>query len=171
MGSEMCIRDSQCGLLIMAFALGLKRLWPTGKASVWGPLLIGGFGLSLVVAGVFVTDPHGAPQTWHGTVHGVNALPAFFLPTAACFVLARRFASTPEDQGWACYSVITGVLVLSLFVISLASGVISEHGGTMSLPTGLFQRASIILGWGWLAMVALYLMRKEIQETMAVSRG
>ena len=43
----------------LAFAGGLRRIWRTGRASVWGPLLIGLFGLGLVIAGVFVTDPGG----------------------------------------------------------------------------------------------------------------
>ena len=37
------------GSLCIAFAVGLRRIWPTGRASVWGPLLIG----------LFVTDPGG----------------------------------------------------------------------------------------------------------------
>src|SRR5947209_18618108 len=45
------------GLLCIAFAVGLRRLWCTGRASVWGPLLIGLFGLGLIILGVCVTAP------------------------------------------------------------------------------------------------------------------
>jgi len=58
-GWEQIANFLVCGSLIIAFAVGLRRIWPTGRASVWGPLLIGLFGLGLVVAGVFVTDPGG----------------------------------------------------------------------------------------------------------------
>ena len=61
--------------------------------------MIGIFGLGLVAAGVFVTDPgrgyppgaplKGDPQTWHGYVHGINAVVVFALLIVACFVLAR----------------------------------------------------------------------------------
>src|SRR5690348_11546920 len=37
-----------CGLLLLGFSLGLRRtLWP-GKGSVWGPILLGVFGLGLI---------------------------------------------------------------------------------------------------------------------------
>src|SRR5215831_12514647 len=68
-----------CGVLILGFAVGLRRVFHSGRGSVWGPLLLGVFGMSLIVAGLFVTDPslgypagtytHG-PQTLHGTIHG-----------------------------------------------------------------------------------------------------
>src|SRR6266704_711398 len=46
-----------CGLLMLCFAIGLRQVFRTGKGAVWGPLLLGIFGVSLIVAGVFVTDP------------------------------------------------------------------------------------------------------------------
>src|SRR5215467_2334567 len=79
-GWEQIANFIVCGSLIIAFAIGLRRIWPTGKASVWGPRLVGLFGLGLVLAGVFVADPGGGyppgtpinaiPYTWHGWVHG-----------------------------------------------------------------------------------------------------
>src|SRR5205807_2589490 len=103
-GWEQIANFIVCGSLCIAFAVGLRRIWRTGRASVWGPLLVGLFGLGLLIAGVFVTDPgggyppgaplNGSPQTWHGWVHGINGLLLFnvVLP-AACFVVARRFAA------------------------------------------------------------------------------
>ncbi len=100
------------GSLCIAFAVGLRRIWRTGRASVWGPLLIGLFGLGLLIAGGCVADPgggyppgaplNGNPQTWHGWVHGINGAVLFnvVLP-AACFVLARRFAADPQNRRWA----------------------------------------------------------------------
>ena len=162
-GWEQIANFIACGLLCVAFAVGLRRTWRTGKASVWGPLLMAAFGLSLVVAGVFVTDPArgyppgapltGSPQTWHGTIHGTNALVAFGVLTAACFVLARRFALLPGTRGWATYSRVTGALVLVLFVLGTVSGALDENG-VLSAPTGLIQRAQIIIGWSWIALTA-----------------
>jgi Protein of unknown function (DUF998) len=159
------------GLLCIAFAVGLRRLWRTGRASVWGPLLVGLFGLGLLIAGVFVTDPgggyppgaplNGSPQTWHGWVHGLNGLVLFnvVLP-AACFVLARRFAADPQHRRWATYSWLTGALIL---IISLPTGIIilpfAERAGFPVLD-GLFQRVEITLGWAWMALTALQLWRE-----------
>ena len=58
-GWEQIANFIVCGSLCIAFAVGLWQIWRTGRASVWGPLLIGLFGLGLLIAGVFVTDPGG----------------------------------------------------------------------------------------------------------------
>lgn len=169
-GWEQIANFIVCGLLCTGFAVGLRRLWPTGRASVWGPVLIGLFGLGLVVAGVFVTDPglgyppgaplKGQPETLHGWVHGLNALVVFPALTIACFILARRFAVDPNSRGWATYSRITGALIILLFVVGTASGALDENG-VFSSPTGLIQRAQIIIGWAWLSLTALRLLRQQ----------
>lgn len=166
-GWEQITNFVVCGLLCIAFAIGLRRIWREGKASIWGPRLVGLFGLGLVIAGAFVTDPGwgyppGAPvggseQTWHGWIHGINGLLLFLvvLP-AACFVLARRFADSPQDRGWATYSRLTGALIL---FISLPLGTfvmpIAEHAG-FPVVDGLVQRIEIFIAWTWLALVALH---------------
>jgi hypothetical protein len=172
-GWEQIANFIVCGLLCIGFALGLRRVWRTGPASVWGPLLIAVFGLSLVVAGVFVTDPgrgyppgaplKGSPLTLHGLVHGINGIVAFSTLAIACFVLARRFAVEPGGRGWARYSRITGALVLLLFVLGTVSGALDENG-ILSAPTGLIQRTQIILGWSWLALTALRVLRQEQEK-------
>src|SRR2546425_3244232 len=94
-----------CGLLTLDFAIGLRRVFRTGRSSVWGPILLGVFGVGLIVAGVFVTDPSlgyppgthiSGPQTLHGTIHGLAGLVAFSSLAIASFVMARRFAGDPN---------------------------------------------------------------------------
>lgn len=172
-GWEQIANFIVCGLLCIGFAVGLRRVWPTGRASVWGPLLIGVFGLGLVVAGVFVTDPargyppgaplKGSPQTFHGYVHGINGSVVFSVLTIACFVLGGRFAVEPAGRAWARYCRITGALVLLLFVLGTVSGVLDENG-VFAAPTGLIQRAQIILAWSWLALTALRVLRQEHEQ-------
>ena len=185
-GWEQIANFVVCGSLCIAFAIGLRRVWPTGTASVWGPRLVGLFGLGLVIAGVFVTDPGwgypaGAPiggseQTWHGWIHGINGLLLFLvvLP-AACFVLARRFAGSPKDRRWATYSWMTGALILFIslpfgtFVVPLA-----ESAG-FPMVDGLVQRVEILIGWSWLALVALHLWRevrlaRSLEASTAITR-
>jgi hypothetical protein len=170
-GWEQIANFLVCGALCIAFAIGLRRIWRTGRASVWGPRLVGLFGLGLVIAGVFVIDPGqgyppGAPangtlQTWHGWVHGINGLLLFtvVLP-AACFVLARRFAADPQHRRWATYSRLTGALIL---VIALPINTIvvpfAEYFG-LPVVDGLIQRVEITLGWAWIALTALQLWRE-----------
>ena len=156
-----------CGALCVGFAVGLRRVLRTGKGSTWGPILLGVFGLSLIVAGIFVTDPSlgyppGAPsntQTLHGTIHGINAPIAFGSVTAAIFVLARRFATDPAWHRWVRYSLVTGILCVSCFIASLVVAQLDINGVLPNAPAGLLERIVIILGWGWIALLAARLLR------------
>src|SRR5260370_21164050 len=47
-GWEQIANFIVCGSLCIAFAVGLRRIWRTGRASVWGPLMIVLFGLGLL---------------------------------------------------------------------------------------------------------------------------
>jgi Protein of unknown function (DUF998) len=158
-----------CGLLTLGFAVGLRRVFQTGKGSVWGPNLLGVFGVSLIVAGLFVTDPSlgypvgtssSGPQTLHGTIHGIAGLVAFCSVALASFVLARRFVNDPNWKGWAAYSNITGVVVIVFFIVSTTVSALDENGVLPGSPTGLFQRIAIVAGWGWVALLAIRLLRK-----------
>jgi hypothetical protein len=150
-----------CGALVFCFAIGLRRVLYPGKGSVWGPILLGIFGLCLIGAGLFVTDPilgypPGAPstQTLHGILHmDVFSFVVFISLPAACFVLARRFAGDPAWRGWAFYSIATGILVVVFFISADLAASPNPNA-----PTGFFQRLSIITGWGWIALLALRLM-------------
>jgi hypothetical protein len=168
-----------CGLLTLGFAIGLRQVFRTGRGSVWGPLLLGIFGLALIVAGIFVTDsglgyPPGThssgPQTLHGTIHGVAGLIAFSSVAIASFVLARRFAGDPNWKGWAVYSVITGVLVIVSFIAATVVSALDESGVLPGSPTGLLQRIGIIAGWVWIALLAIQLLRK-MRSRVSTSEG
>lgn len=149
-----------CGTLVACFAVGLRRTLVAGRGATWGTILLGVFGISLVGAGVFPTDlllgyPPGASSatTSHGALHMLFSLFAFACLAAACLVLSRRFAGDRAWRGWAAYSVVTGVLVLALFV---ATDVVSLSPDP-SAPAGLVQRLTIVTGWGWVALLALKL--------------
>ncbi|HKV59861.1 MAG TPA: DUF998 domain-containing protein, partial [Ktedonobacteraceae bacterium] len=158
-----------CGVLTLCFAFGLRQVFRSGKGAVWGPLLLGIFGLSLIIAGLFVTDPSlgyyppgtsSSTQTLHGMIHGANAPLAFGSLTIAIFVLARRFASDPAWRGWALYSLVTGIICVVSFIACLTVAVLDEKGILPQSPAGLLERVAIIVGWGWLALLALRLLRQ-----------
>jgi hypothetical protein len=46
-----------CGTLMLCFAIGLHRSRRSGRAAIAAPILLGAFGLALITAGSFVTDP------------------------------------------------------------------------------------------------------------------
>jgi hypothetical membrane protein len=153
-----------CGALVLGFAIGLRRALRTGRGSTWGPILLGIFGLCLIGAGIFVTDPllgyppgASSTPTVHGTLHNLLSLFVFASLIAACFVLARREAADPAGHGWAWYSVATGILVAVFFVVT---DVVALLNG----PAGLMQRICIIIGWSWIALLAIRLMSKRLQR-------
>lgn len=173
-GWEQISNFFMCGLLCLWFALGLRRILTTGKGSLAGPVALGIFGLSLVVAGIFVTDPAlgypagagaGYHSFFHGSfeskAHGFAGLICFTSLAVACFVLARRFAGDPRWRGWTTYSTITGVVVALSFIVSNVTGVLDERGIWVGAPTGLLQRIGIIVGWAWIALLAARLLRAQ----------
>lgn len=163
------------GLLCIAFAVGLRRIWSSGRASVWGPILIGLFELGLIIAGVFVADPgdgyplgaplNGSPLTLHGWVHGINGLLLFnvVLPIA-CFVLARRFAANPQSRRWATYSRLIAVLILVLSILATIGMPFAYRAG-FPVVDGLIQRVLILMGWGWISLTAWRLLREANRAT------
>lgn len=162
------------GLLMLAFACGLRLALRPLRGSIWGPLLVGVWAIGLLGAGIFVTDPvSGYPPgtsdqlsgySWHGALHDFFSLAAFVALSAACFVLGRWFAARSE-RGWAIYSAITGVVFAVAFVLSSAG--FGQIEGFVDLA-GLFQRIAVIIGFGWLTLLAVHLLRgpSEMQRRM-----
>jgi hypothetical protein len=152
------------GLLVLASAVGMRAALRDGLASVWGPRLIGLYGLGLIGAGFFAADPAfgfppGTPAdantvSWHGLLHLVCGTIGFVGFIAACFVVARWF-SAGKQRGWATYSRATGVVFAATFV-GIASG--SSQGGVISTIVILAFTAAVVLGWTWLSVMQLHLM-------------
>ena len=165
------------GLLFIAAAVGLWRSLHPGPGGTWGPILIGTYGIGLVIAGIFVTEPAwgyppGAPADpphvfgLSSTLHNVGALVVFSSLTAACFVFARRFAAY-GDRRWALYCAATGVVLPALLVGgSLARGDAADSG-----PVSLSQPAAALLGWGWASLIAARVRAASTPPEQASPRG
>src|SRR5262249_28771813 len=145
------------------FAFGLRRVLHPGVGALWGPILIGAVGLGTLGAGFFATDavlgyPPGASSvsTLHGTLHTLLGTVAGFALIAACIVLARRFGRDPAWRGWASYSIVVAIL---FFVFLIAEDEVTSPNP--SAPSGLFQRLSLLVGWTWIALVAIRLLTKK----------
>lgn len=156
-----------CGTLVLLYAIGLRLAIKGSRGSIGGPLLTALFGIDLIVAGVFSTDPAlgypvGAAQvhTVHGMIHGLAGLGAFvlFLPTSA-FVMAWHFAAQPGARRWSFYSAGIGALVLAVFITMTTTSALDAAGRWTDAPTGILQRIGIIGGWTWIAMVAWHQLR------------
>ncbi|HEX6337130.1 MAG TPA: DUF998 domain-containing protein [Jiangellaceae bacterium] len=146
------------GLLFVAAAVGLRRVLSPGPASVWGPRLIGAFGAALIVGGVFVTDPGlgfppGTPEgipdemSWHAIVHAGAPVIGFLALSVACFVFARRSLRIGE-RGWAGWSIVTGI---SIQVLGMMSNVSLNF-----IPLWI----AMVLGFGWASAQVARLMSR-----------
>jgi hypothetical protein len=143
------------GLMVILFAVGLRRALASGPGALWAPRLLAVYGLGLAAAGVFRADPTdgfpvGSPPgpgvvSWHGMLHMAFAGVGFACLTAACLVLARRYASE-RRTGWAWFSRVVGVAFLTGFAM-LASG----GGSPASIITFI---GAVILVSGWMTAVS-----------------
>lgn len=149
--------SSFCGILITVGGIGLGRTtasWPIAA-------LVVVVGIALVVAGVFVTDPTlGYPPdtpalpepTPHGTIHGLAGLVVFSTLAILWFVGAVIFARR-GDRRWALIAGATGAAVAVFFVASTVVSVQDELGLWPNAPTGIFQWAAIIAGFGLISLL------------------
>jgi hypothetical membrane protein len=146
------------GLLLVAFACGLRQLFPTGRASVFGPLLVGLAGLSLVVCGIFWTDPTSYPAgadttpTTRGAIHNNASNVLIISVIVGCVIFALRLRHEPAWRGYAAYSAITAVVVLAA-TISLAVV------GPGQSSTGVVQRIWLAIFFLWYEVIALRALR------------
>lgn len=149
------------GLMVIAFAVGLRRSLTSGRGARWAPRLIAMYGASLVAAGIFRADPAlgfpvGTPDgpgavSWHGLLHFAAGGVGFTALAAACIVLARRFAAE-GSRGWATFSVVTGVVFLTGFAMIASSG--GSPAGTIGFT------AAVLLVWSWISAVAVRQYRR-----------
>jgi len=151
------------GLLLIAGAVGMKRVLRSGLGSKWAARMLGLYGFGLLGASVFSADPalgfppgtplENNPISWHGMLHFIVGTIGFIGFIATCFILARRFNSL-QKPGWAWYSLITGILFLVSFV-----GIASGSKG----PVSLFFAIAVALGFTWIS-VLLSSLKAEIEE-------
>jgi hypothetical membrane protein len=150
------------GVMLVAFAVGLRRALTAGRAARWAPRLTAVFGASLVAAGVFRADPAlgfpvGTPSTptvttvtTHGVLHFAAAGVGFMAIAAACFVLARRFSDEGEG-GLGLASRATGVVFLG--------GFLCVASGAGSVAANLLFTAAVVIVFAWVAVVAVHRYR------------
>jgi len=144
------------GALVVAAAVGLRRVLKSGRGRTWGPLLLAGYGFGLIGAGLFSADPAfgfppGTPAdansiSWHGLLHILTAALGFAALIGSCGVFSRRFAAE-HRVGWSAYSVVTGVVFFAGFI-----GVASGSGNSWSV-IGFW--IAVVLVWSWITAMAL----------------
>ncbi|MFF0424050.1 DUF998 domain-containing protein [Streptomyces sp. NPDC004520] len=131
------------GLLVIGGALAMRRALRGTPGGTWAPRLLGAFGASFLVAGVFRADPGagfpaGAPEdritslSAHGTVHMLAGTVGYLALCAAFLVLARHFAARGQ-RGWALAARLLPVGVLAGFAASAATVAAFTAGAGLGL--------------------------------------
>ena len=137
------------GLLAVASAIGVRRMLKGQKGGGWGALLMGTFGLGLIIAGIFPPDaafgfPPGSPagpavsMSGHATLHAVGFFISMLSAIINSFVFVRRFGAV-SARGWAGYSVASGVAAPVLIVLSI---VLQSWAGVIVALAG-----AVVFGW------------------------
>jgi len=162
------------GFLMLVFAIGLRRVLRPLGGPTWGPLLVGAYAIGLLGAGVFAADERLSPGTsderlhysMYGVLHDLFSTLVFLGLPAACFVFGRWFAAQ-EKRGWATYSIVTGVVFLGTFILSSAG--FGQAEGLVDMA-GLLQRVAVTVGFGWLTLLAVHLLRasSEVPRKMTI---
>jgi hypothetical membrane protein len=139
-----------CGLMLVAFAVGLRRALGAGPAATWSPVLIAVLGLSMVVSGIFPVDPMlgfpvGAPApvapTAGALVHLAAGAVGFVAATAGVLVLARRLAAEGFHR-----LALAGRIVAPFFLatfVGLASGALGA-AGVLAFAAGVVAIMALI---------------------------
>jgi hypothetical membrane protein len=153
-----------CGLLMVAFAIGLRR--GVGVAAPWmvGPVLVAWNGVELMLAGFF---PRSEDTTGHIYdplgVHMMNGMVFFLSIGIVLVVLSLRFA---RDEKWRDLAIYTRVSGIVLFVMVVLNGFFAEAPQDPLHPwLGLFQRA--ILAVWFLCLIILALRLRRVSTNMA----
>jgi hypothetical protein len=148
------------GMLFLAGAAGLARADDPAVGARAQPVLIGAAGAGLIGSAVFTTDPvsgypPGTPDALRapsraGTMHNLAAIPVFLgLPAAALGYSWRSFRIGQRAFGLYC----AGTAITMLAAMALAAAGFSQSPRLADLG-GLFQRASIVTGFGWLTVLS-----------------
>lgn len=149
------------GVLAVTCALGVRRVLGHSRGGTWGPLLIGAYGIGMIMAGIFPTDPAlgfppgapaGTPATMslHATIHTIAFFVAFLSLVAASFVFSRRFFSL-RRRGWGIYCAATGVTAPLLIVLG---SIVNEWVGVIIAVAGA-------IAFGWVSVIAARLLAER----------
>jgi hypothetical protein len=158
------------GVLTLALAGGLRRTLRPRRPV---PSLIALAGLGLTAATFFATDPPGngyppgthTQMTVHGQIHDLAAA-LFFAGLAIAGIVCGRRSSAQGQRGFAVYSISSVVAMIGFFILSSIG--YAQVPGLVDV-CGLFERLSLMSGFIWMTVLAVYLSRGS--ELPGVSRA
>jgi len=149
------------GLCLAAFAVGVSKAFPAGKASRAGPVLLGIIAACYFISGPLVTDPAAMfdnQRTVHGFLHGIFGALVFSLSPACCFVFLRRFRADAAWRRMRPWTLLAGI-VMALVVVLMK--IAQPLPSPLNPWAGLIQRCSMLTFYAWVITFALGLKRRS----------
>src|SRR5712671_63084 len=136
------------GLLLMVFALALRRELGAGRGGVLIPTFQFLSGVGVAGDAIFIHEP----------LHLVCDLIAFNSALLVLFLVAWRFSADSRWKGWTAHSILTALLMMAFLT---AFGVANHIGG----PAGAFEKLASLTrtSWSVLLITKLYSGRTLVQ--------
>jgi uncharacterized protein DUF998 len=155
------------GILMVLFAVGVRRMLRHGRSALWVPWLLGLYGVAYISSGLFTADPViGFPPgtvsestTWHAMVQMASRSISSAALIAASLVMARWF-NAQGLRSWAWFSLAAVPLPLGAYALLVATGVDKSTTYLAFLVPG-------ILMWVWVTALAVHLYRRAERDDAA----
>ena len=156
-GWVQTINFALSGIMVVAAAVGMKRVVGRGSGPTFGALVV--FGVGVFLAAIFRADPMdgfpiGTPSgmptsmTTRGMMHFVVSMIAF-TSFGVSAILASRMFSRREENAMSRLSLVSGIVVLLTFYA----------GSALNPVVGIW--ISVVVGWTWFAVISLHLYRRS----------
>jgi len=146
-----------CGLLFLAYPIGLHLEVRQRRWGVVGPALLVLSGAGLVLAGVFPAVDASGNLTYDSLGHTVASFMAFLGTGGGFIVISQRLAGDPNWRNFAPYTLGSGIAIV---VLVFAFGALAEGPGTPLHPwIGLFQWVMVAVWMTCTVVLCLRLLR------------
>ena len=130
--------------LVLGLYQGISQ---TARSKV-GLVLLGLWGVGVIIAMLFPIDPEGSPPTMAGTIHQIDGPLAFLCVTASTILLSRRF-NQDENLHLLYYpALLLSLVLLITFILTFISF------ATQLGFTGLTQRIHLATLVTWMVLTA-----------------
>jgi hypothetical protein len=157
------------GVLTVLLAVGVRQMMGTGRGAVWGPRLLGLFGLAYIFGGLLTADPVAGfppgttaemvPKTWHGVVQNASRGVSSLLLIATSLVIARWFAADGRRGSAWFYGAAIPVVFVALMAVGFALGINPAAPAFLATP------------WIWVTALAVPLYRRAAKRRDHVPAG
>ena len=146
-----------CGVLLLAYPIGLHLEVPQTRWGVVGPALLVVSGAGLVLAGVFPAVDASGNLTYDSLGHTVASFMAFLGTGGGFIVMSRRLGGDPSWRNLSTYTLGSGI---AMVVLIFAFGALAEEPGALLHPwIGLFQWVVVAVWITCTVVLCLRLLR------------